>query len=80
MLIYNIHFVFLYGPAHWAHWANLGFHFLGRVGLALFGPGLAHWKAWVRALVAGNIIGQNPGTDFFGSQLISYSYPSNKCL
>jgi len=50
MLIYNIEFLFLCGPAHWAHWANPGFRFFGWVGLgpgrlALFGPGLAHWKA-----------------------------------
>jgi len=33
-------------------WAGLGWAQpwlgLGRVGLALFGPGLAHWKAWIR--------------------------------
>ena len=57
ILIYNIEILFLYWLAHWARGANPGFLSwaglgraqrspgLGRVGLALFGPGLAHWKA-----------------------------------
>jgi len=58
MLIYNIEFLCLYQPPHWAHLANPGCHFLalvglsstllglGQVGLAHFGPRWAHWKAW----------------------------------